>query len=97
MEFTLKENETTLTVVFNGELDSISSPDVEEELFPLMEEKAFETVIFDCTDLSYIASSGLRILFTILQKGCRVVIKNANEMLRSVLDSTGLASVFEFV
>ena len=59
MEFTLKENETTLTVVLNGELDSISSPDVEEELFPLME-------------------------------------KNANEMLRSVLDSTGLASVFEF-
>ena len=97
MEFTLKENETTLTVVFNGELDSISSPDVEEELFPLMEEKAFETVILDCTDLSYIASSGLRILFTILQRGCHVVIKNANEMLRSVLDSTGLASLFEFV
>ena len=54
----------------------------------------------DCTDLEYIASSGLRILISILKGakagGSRVVLKNVNEDIQSVFKLTGFINLFEF-
>ena len=56
--------------------------------------------MIDCTQLEYIASSGLRLLLGILKQakasGSRVVLKNVNEVVRDVLELTGFISIFEF-
>ena len=57
-------------------------------------------IVIDCTELEYIASSGLRLLLSILKQaksvGSRVILKNVNEVVRDVLNLTGFVSLFEF-
>ena len=58
-------------------------------------------VIIDCTELEYIASSGLRILISILKgakaNGSKVVLKNLNDDIKNVFKLTGFINLFEFV
>ena len=55
----------------------------------------------DCTELEYIASSGLRILISILKgakaNGSKVVLKNLNDDIKNVFKLTGFINLFEFV
>lgn len=100
MDVTIQENEKILTVIFHGRLDSLSVPEAESEILPLMNQKEFETIILDCHELSYISSSGLRLIFTILKnekmQGGRVILKDVNGFVNNILNSTGLAAMFEF-
>ena len=56
--------------------------------------------VIDCTNLEYIASSGLRILISILKgaksAGSRVVLRGVNDDIKSVFKLTGFDSIFEF-
>jgi anti-sigma B factor antagonist len=58
-------------------------------------------VTIDCTELEYIASSGLRILISILKgakaNGSKVVLKNLNDDIKNVFKLTGFINLFEFV
>ena len=72
---------------------------MESALQPLLESEGSDIVI-DCTDLEYIASSGLRILLSILKKarasGGRVTLRNVNDLIRDVFQMTGFIDIFEF-
>lgn len=99
MKTTIRETETQIIATLNGELDTAAASQTEQELQPLLSSGGRE-VIIDCTGLEYIASSGLRILLSILKSakgsGSRVVLRNVNEVIRDVLDVTGLSGIFEF-
>ena len=57
-------------------------------------------VIIDCEKLEYIASSGLRILISILKGakagGSRVVMRKVNDDIMNVFRLTGFIDLFEF-
>ena len=59
-----------------------------------------KNVVIDCTDLEYIASSGLRILISVLKGakagGSKVVIKNLSDDIMDVFKLTGFVNLFEF-
>jgi anti-anti-sigma factor len=99
MKTTIQENEKQLVAVLEGELDTAAAPAFEEAMQPLFDSKGRE-IIIDCTDLEYIASSGLRILLNILKKakasGSRVVLRGVNEVIRDVFELTGFINLFEF-
>ena len=99
METTVKELDGRLVAVLTGELDTASAAETEAALKPLFESTGKDLVL-DCTDLEYIASSGIRILVNLLKtaksKGDRVVLKNVNEVIRDVLELTGFVSYFVF-
>ena len=86
-------------VTLAGEMDTAAAAAAAEALQPLYNTNG-KDVIIDCTDLEYIASSGLRILISILKGakagGSRVVLKNVNEDIQSVFKLTGFISIFEF-
>lgn len=100
MEIQIQEDKKGVTMFLEGSLDSITAPEAEKELFPLMEENNFEKITLDCSKLTYMASSGLRFIFMVLKQGkelgARVVLKDVTEFVRYVLDSTGLTPMFEF-
>lgn len=100
MEVTIQKNEKTATAFLNGWLDSLGTPEAECALLPLVEDEEFEIIILDCTDLEYIASSGLRLFFAIVknakENGARVIIRNPKEFVTNVLNMTGMSSMFEF-
>lgn len=99
MKTTIQEIDGKLVASLSGELDTAASQETQEALQPLLNSEGKDIVI-DCTELEYIASSGLRIFLSILKQakavGSRVVLKNVNEVVRDVLELTGFVSIFEF-
>lgn len=99
MKTTVKELDGRLVAVLTGELDTASAAETEAALKPLFESTGKDLVL-DCSNLEYIASSGIRILVNLLKtakaKGDRVVLKNVNEVIRDVLELTGFVSYFDF-
>ena len=99
MKTTIQETDKQLRAVLSGEMDTAAAVEVETALQPLFDSKG-KDIVLDCTELEYIASSGLRILLNLLKKvkagGGRVIMKNVNEVIRDVLELTGFISIFEF-
>ena len=99
MNAKLEEIDGKYVATLVGELDTAAAVEVEEILKPLYTSDGKDVVI-DCTDLEYIASSGLRILLSILKgakaSGSRVVMKGVNEDIKNVFKLTGFISIFEF-
>lgn len=82
-----------------GEMDTAAAKEAEEVLKPLYTCEG-KDVIIDCSELEYIASSGLRILLAILKgaksKGSRVVMRGVNDDIKNVFKLTGFINIFEF-
>ena len=99
MKTTLEKRDGKMVATLIGELDTAAAIDVEKALQPLYESKGVDVVI-DCERLEYIASSGLRILLSILKKtkagGSKVTLLNVNDEIRTVFELTGFISLFDF-
>lgn len=99
MTTNIQEIDGKIVATLAGELDTVAAANVETALKPLLESEGKDIVI-DCTDLEYIASSGLRILLSILKQakavGSRIVLKNVNDIIRDVFELTGFINFFEF-
>ncbi len=100
METTIQEIDGKMMVSLSGELDTAAAVEVEEKLKVLYENEGKDVVI-DCTELEYIASSGLRILLGIMKRakatGSNVTLKNVNDDIKNVFKLTGFINLFEFV
>ena len=99
MVATLKELENQYVATLKGELNTSAAVEVEKILKPLYKSDGRD-IIIDCTELEYIASSGLRILISILKgakaNGSKVVLKNLNDDIKNVFKLTGFINLFEF-
>ena len=98
MKTNIEQLEDKYLVTLEGELDTAAAADVEKTLQPLYSTRV-KDVIIDCEGLEYIASSGLRILISILKGakagGSKVVLKDMNEDIKSVFKLTGFINIFE--
>jgi len=64
MKITITETDSCQVVSLCGELDTTASTQAEQELAPLFSRSDCDIVV-DCSQLTYISSSGLRILLNI--------------------------------
>jgi anti-sigma B factor antagonist len=98
MNATIKELEDKFLVTLEGELDTAAAANAEKTLQPLYTTNGKDVEI-DCSNLEYIASSGLRILISILKGaksgGSRVVINGMNDDIKTVFKLTGFINLFE--
>ena len=97
MEVIITTEDKVTTASLIGRLDTMAA----QEIAPQMEElkNADGTLILDCSELSYISSSGLRIFLTLrkaaVEKGSKVIVRNINNDIRSVFMMTGFLNLFE--
>ena len=93
MNVTKKMNGSTLEIALEGRLDTMTAPQLEEELADL--DKA-DSLVLDCSNLEYISSAGLRVLLsayrTMNMKG-GMKLTNINEIVREVLEVTGFIDI----
>jgi len=98
MKTTIEQQEGKYLVTLVGELDTAAAAEVEQTLQPLYTASGKDVVI-DCAGLDYIASSGLRILISILKAakagGSKVVLKGMNDDIKTVFRLTGFINIFE--
>ena len=99
MKTSIQEKDNRITAILSGEMDTAAALEIETSLLPLYD-SAGRDIVIDCTELEYIASSGLRILLGILKKakagGSRVILKNVNDVIHEVFELTGFINIFEF-
>lgn len=86
-------DQQTLTLFFEGEVNSYNSANIEKEIEEAMEGKSFNKIVLDFTDLRYISSAGLRILLKLKQKYNDVSIDGASLEVYDVLSMTGFTNI----
>lgn len=98
MEVTINRQDDKTIVVFAGRLDTPSSQEVSNALEPVVAD-AKGTIIFDCKDLEYISSSGLRIFLTVRKaaaaQGGSVIVKGMRDAIRNIFMMTGFLNLFQ--
>ena len=99
MKTTIEELDGKYVATLEGELDTAAAVEAEKVLQPLYNTDG-KDVIVECKNLEYIASSGLRILLSILKgaKACgsKVVMRHVNDDIKNVFRLTGFINIFEF-
>lgn len=99
MKTTIEQLEGCTLVTLDGELNTAASAEVKNTLTPLIENGSGNIVI-ECKDLSYIASSGLRILLSILKSvktnGGKLTLRNVNDKVNKIFSLTGFVKIFDF-
>ena len=99
MKTTIQEQDGNLVAVLEGRLDTAAAAVTEKELQPLYDCDG-KNIIFDCSNLEFISSSGLRLFLGVLKaakpKGSKVSIMGMSAELKDVFTITGFTSLFEF-
>lgn len=93
MTISKNKDGSKLEVKINGRLDTTTAPQLERAL--LLDD--IDDLVFDLTDLQYLASNGLRILLSAQKKmnakKGTMVVRNANETIMEVFKMTGFFHV----
>jgi anti-anti-sigma factor len=99
MKTSIEQHNGELIAVLEGRLDTSVAAQTEQELQPLYDCKD-QDIVFDCSKLEYISSSGLRIFLNVLKvtkaRGGRVFITGMNADINKIFAITGFTNLFEF-
>ena len=98
MNITFSEQEGQLSATLIGDLDNAASIQAERSLAPVFE-STDKDIVFDCTELNYISSSGLRILLNVFKhtraNGHTATLKGMTEEVEEVFQLSGFLQLFK--
>jgi anti-anti-sigma factor len=100
MDITINKIEQKTCVVLDGRVDSTNADQFQKDIAPLMEGDNLD-IDFDCTNMTYTSSQGLRV-FLLLQKSLmsrngKMVLRNMNPRVKEVFDITGFSNIITIV
>lgn len=93
MDIKVLEENGAKVVHISGRLDTVTSPELEKTVNPLIE--VGKTVVFNCEQMEYISSAGLRVVLS-THKQCaascgRFILRNLTAEVKAVFDMTGFS------
>ena len=96
MEAKILEQNNETIVVIEGRVDTVTSADLESAVSKIWAAPAI-TLVFDCAQMDYISSSGLRVVLKahkqVTAVGGKFILRNLNSDVRSVIDLTGFSRI----
>ncbi|MBE6736840.1 MAG: STAS domain-containing protein [Ruminococcaceae bacterium] len=92
MNINATKNESTLTLVLDGRLDTVTAPELQAAIDEQID--GISNIIMDCKDLAYISSAGLRVLLT-ARKTIQgdLILNNVTPSVQDVLEITGFVDI----
>lgn len=84
---------TTLVADLFGNIDSLSSPQMEETIRAAIDRHAPEAIVLDCDKLEYITSAGLRVILRLKQRFDNFRLINVRNDVYEVLSLTGFTEL----
>ena len=93
MKIDFTKNNGEMTVAIDGRFDTVTAPELESFLGEHY--MGVDSLIFDCKELDYISSAGLRVLLTAHKrmKGA-MKLTGVNELVMEVFEMTGFADIW---
>lgn len=98
MNITESKHGNVCTYVLEGNLDTGTSPLLEERLADLTPD--ITEIVLDLTDLTYLSSAGLRTILLAretLGDGGVITVKGANPMVMDIFDTTGFSAMLHVI
>ncbi|MDD2204793.1 MAG: STAS domain-containing protein [Bacteroidales bacterium] len=99
MEIKIEQIDDATIVAITGRIDTANSSEFEKTVAPVIQGN-MKNVVLDCSNLSYISSSGLRIFLGMqkaaLSKKGHLTIHNLNDELMKIFVMTGFSKMFVF-
>ena len=96
MEVRIFEQNNEQVVAIAGRVDTVTSSDLEMKVSQVWD-KPSVTLVFDCAEMEYISSSGLRVVLKAHKQatgaGGKFILRNMNREVRSVIDLTGFSRI----
>ena len=94
-EMNFKSDGKVLTIYLCGHIDSANAAETEKQIFDIREKNPADSVIFDCENLKYISSAGLRIILRVkkLSKDMRLI--NVSSEVYDIFDMTGFTEMMD--
>lgn len=84
-------NDNTMTLVLEGWLDTQAAPELGAIIDGISDD--IKAVVFDCTGLEYISSSGIRQIVAAYKKvNGNCTLKNVSTEIMDILNMTGIAN-----
>ena len=87
-------NDTELTVVLTGRLDTTTAPELEKELKDSLD--GVTRLVIDMAALEYISSAGLRVLLSsqkIMNRQGAMEVTHVNETIMEIFEVTGFSDI----
>ena len=95
MEAKFNKQDTSLTVVISGNIDTVTAPELDSQLQDNL--SGIKDLILDFAAVDYISSAGLRVILMANQQmedvDGNMTVKNVNEDVRDVFEMTGFDSL----
>jgi anti-sigma B factor antagonist len=100
MTLQIKQENDKITAILNGRLDTAAAQQFAIDIEPLMD-NADKDITIDCSQLSFISSSGLRLFLSLrkasIAKGGDITITGVSPEIKQVFTITGFYSLFKFI
>lgn len=96
MTITKKENGKALEIALEGRLDTMTAPELENELHTSLENA--DSLVLDFAKLNYISSAGLRVLLSahkIMSGKGGMKVTHVNEIVNEVFEVTGFSDILD--
>ncbi|MBE6392684.1 MAG: STAS domain-containing protein [Lentisphaerae bacterium] len=95
MKVIFNRQDSTLTVVISGNIDTVTAPELDSQLQENL--TGIKDLILDFTAVDYISSAGLRVVLMANQQmedvDGNMTVENVNEDVRDVFEMTGFDSL----
>ena len=91
MKFT-NENDT-LVLFFEGELNSYNSEEVENEIESIIKANSFKSLVIDLEHLNYISSAGLRIIVRLKQQCDDTSVRKPSKSVMDIFKMVGFENL----
>ena len=86
-------HDDVLTLYLEGQVNSVTSPEIEEEIEKILKEcPRCRQIVFDLGKVTYLSSAGLRVLLK-YHKRCTARVQEASVEVYDVLEMTGFTSI----
>ena len=82
-----------LTIFLEGKIDSLSAPELEEDIHQLHQKYQADTIILDCDKLDYTTSAGLRVILRLKQEVDDTRLINVHPDIYDIFDMTGFTEM----
>ena len=96
LNISVKGGKGEIIFVLDGRIDANSSENFKNAVVSHIQEKGAKSVIFDCENLEYVSSSGLRVFLSLKQKEkVKLKLINISDEVYDIFDVTGFSQILD--
>ncbi len=89
----INKNGEAIIIGLVGRVDSNNAEDVRQEIWDVLEQEKYNSIVIDMEELEYISSAGLRVILKLIKRGTDTKAINVSSEVYEILEMTGFTEL----